>query len=222
MRSYRILHVDDDALMRDVVEISLGLDPTFTLMSCASGAEALAMAPDWKPELILCDVMMPDMDGPAVLAGLRANKNTAKIPVVFMTAAPQPDEVVRWVALGAAAVIAKPFDPATFADTVREQLRRIKMTTAGYDFSDRLRTDAAMLVAFRAKLRDGADPSLVPDGLQSCVHKLAGAAGVFNFQAISSSASALEEAIIARGDGRGGADAVAANLDALLECIERE
>ena len=136
--------------------------------------------------------------------------------------APQPDELVRGVALGAAAVIGKPFDPATFADTVREQLRRIKMTTAGYDFSERLRTDAAMLVAFRAKLRHSADPSLVPDGLQSCVHKLAGAAGVFNFQAISSSASALEEAIIARGDGRGSADAVTANLDALLECIERE
>jgi two-component system OmpR family response regulator len=222
VKSYRVLHVDDDALMRDVVEISLGLDPTFTLMSCASGAEALAMALDWAPELILCDVLMPDMDGPAVLASLRASKNTAKIPVVFMTASPQPDDVARWIALGAAAVIAKPFDPATFADTVREQLRRIKMTTAGYDFSDRLRTDAALLGAFRARLRDGADPSLVPDGLQSCVHKLAGAAGVFNFQAISRSATALEEVIIARGGGRGSADAVAANLDALLECIERE
>jgi len=57
--------------------------------------------------------------------------------------------------------------------------------------------------------------------LQSCVHKLAGAAGVFNFQAVSHSAAALEEAIIARGDGRGSADAIAANLDALLDCIER-
>lgn len=105
---------------------------------------------------------------------------------------------------------------------MREQLRRIKMTTAGCDFSERLRTDAAMPVAFRAKLRHGADATLGSDGLQSCVHKLAGAAGVFSFQAISSSASALEEAIIERGDGRGGADAIAVNLDALLECIERE
>jgi HPt (histidine-containing phosphotransfer) domain-containing protein len=62
----------------------------------------------------------------------------------------------------------------------------------------------------------------VPDGLQSCVHKLAGAAGVFEFQAVSSSASALEEAIIERGAGRDTPDKVLSNLDALLACIERE
>jgi CheY-like chemotaxis protein len=69
--SYRVLHIDDDPLMRDVVEHSLNLDPAFTLASCASGDEALAVAGEWPPDLILCDVMMPEMDGPAVLARLR-------------------------------------------------------------------------------------------------------------------------------------------------------
>jgi CheY-like chemotaxis protein len=101
VRSYRILHVDDDPSMRDIVELALGLDPKFALMSCASGDETLAMAPDWAPDLILCDVMMPDMDGPALLALLRANFRTAKIPIVFMTARAQPNEIAHLKSLGA-------------------------------------------------------------------------------------------------------------------------
>jgi two-component system OmpR family response regulator len=222
VRSFCILHVDDDPLMRDVVELSLGLDPTFTLISCASADEALAMAAERAPDLMLCDVLMPDMDGPAMLVRLRENARTAKIPVVFMTARTQPCEIERLKSLGAAAVIAKPFDPAQLAATVRGHLHSAKLATAGYDFVERLRTDAAMLATFRKTLWDDPDKSVVPAGLQTCVHKLAGAAGVFNFQTVSSSASALEESIIERRAGRGTPEKVEANFDALLECIERE
>jgi len=221
VRSYRILHVDDEPLMRDVVELALGLEPSFALMSCAGGDEALAMTPDWAPDLILCDVMMDDMDGPAFLARLHADIRTAKIPIVFMTARAQPDEVAQLLSLGAVAVIAKPFNPATLADIVRGHLRSAKTAAAGYDFAERLRADAATLATFRAKLRDEKD-AVVPDGLQSCVHKLAGAAGVFEFLAVSSSASALENAIIERRAGKGAPGKVESNLDALLECIGRE
>lgn len=208
--------------MRDVVQLSLGLNSAFTLLSCGSGEETLVKAADWTPDLILCDFMMPDMEGPAVLARLRENPVTAKIPVVFMTARVQPSEVERLKALGAVAVLSKPFDPATLADTVRRLLQSLKLASAGYDFAERLRNDTAALTTFRQTLRDHADISLVPDGLESCVHKLAGAAGVFNLQAVSQSASALEEAIIARRAGRGAPGAIEANLDALLDCIERE
>ena len=211
---YRILHVDDDALMRDILDAALGLDPAFALMSCASGDEALIAAPGWAPNLILCDVIMPHMDGPELLARLRADKTTARIPVVFMTAFPKQNEIERWISLGAAAVIAKPFDPAQFADAVRKLLRTIKLASAGYDFAERLRADAVALAAFRNRLRT--DTSVVPDGLQSCAHKLAGAAGVFHFKAVSRSASTLEEAIIERRAGRGTPETIAANLDALL------
>ena len=222
MSSFRILHVDDDPLMRDVVQLSLGLNPAFTLLSCDSGEQALAKAAEGAPDLILCDVMMPDMEGPAVLARLRDNAATAKIPIVFMTARALPSEIERLKALGAIAVIAKPFDPASLADIVRGLLQSLKLASAGYDFAERLRNDAAMLSAFRQSLRDHSDISLVPDGLESCVHKLAGAAGVFDLPAVSQSASALEEAIIARRAGCGAPGAIEANLDALLECIERE
>jgi len=191
-------------------------------MSCASGAEALAVATDWTPDLILCDVMMPEMDGPATLARLRENRNTAQIPVVFMTAFCQAAEIERLNSLGGFAVIAKPFDPKTLAATVRGHLHSIKVASAGYDFSERLRADAAALTTFRTELRDNADASLVPDGLLTCVHKLAGAAGVFEYQTVSTTASALEESIIERLAGRGTPGMLEASLDALLECIGRE
>jgi CheY-like chemotaxis protein len=242
--SLRVLHVDDDPLMQDVVELSLGLDPALTPMSCASGAEALAIAADWMPDLILCDVMMPDMDGPAVLARLGENKATAKIPIVFITAHPQAAEIERLMSFGAIAVIAKPFDPKTLAATVRGHMHSIppaagsgklpksppvtianghpqpaQFVAAGHNFVERLRADAATLAIFRTELRDNTDASLVPEGLLTCVHKLAGAAGVFEYQTVSTTASTLEDTIIERSAGRGAPGLVAVNLDALLECI---
>src|SRR3984885_11167895 len=83
---FRILHIDDDSDIREIVALSLSLDPALILKSCAEGADALATAAAWAPDLILCDVMMPGMDGSTMLARLRENPRTAKTPVVFMTA----------------------------------------------------------------------------------------------------------------------------------------
>ena len=80
MTSLRVLHIDDEPDIREVVELSLGLDPAFSVRSCASGADALAMAADWSPDMILCDVMMPVMDGPATLRALRDLPQTAATP----------------------------------------------------------------------------------------------------------------------------------------------
>src|SRR5438309_9100323 len=81
----RILHVDDKADIRELVEQALALDPGFAVRSCASGEDALAVAVDWRPQLVLCDVTMPAMDGPDLLGRLQQNPHTAHIPVVFMT-----------------------------------------------------------------------------------------------------------------------------------------
>ncbi len=221
MKSFRILHVDDDPLMRDVVELALGFDSEFVVMSCAGAEEALAAVPGWAPDLIIMDVMMPGMDGPAMLARLREDASTANIPVIFITARAPAAERERLMALGAVAVIAKPFYPVKLAETVRRHLRTIKLASAGYNFAQRLRTDAATLAGFRDKLRDGADSSFVPDEFKLFVHKLAGAAGVFDYQAVSTTAASLEDAIIERRAGRGAPGTVEANLDTLLESIER-
>lgn len=122
MNAYRLLHVDDEPDIRAVVEISLTLDPGVTLKSCATGPDALQAAAEWKPDVILMDVMMPVMDGAQTLSHLRENTRTADIPVVFMTARAQTNEVEHFLSLGAAGVIAKPFDPMTLAASVRAYL----------------------------------------------------------------------------------------------------
>jgi CheY-like chemotaxis protein len=216
---YRILHVDDDPLMCEIVDIALGLDPAFMVMSCGGGREAIEVVLDWDPDLILCDVLMPEMDGPALLARLRADAATAKYPLIFTTAGGNPKDRDALKALGAAAVIGKPFDPQTLAGTVRRHLQSIKLAATGYNFGQRLQNDAARLAALREELRNGAQSSAPPDELQSFVHKLAGAAGVFNYGGVSASASALADAIIEARAGRAAPDAIVVNLDALLYSI---
>jgi CheY-like chemotaxis protein len=123
MTPIRVLHVDDEADIREVVEISLGLDSDIETRNCGSGEEALMLVADWRPDVILLDVMMPVMDGPATLGCLRDDARTASIPVVFMTARAQARELERFCSLGAVGAIAKPFDPMTLAASVRSYMQ---------------------------------------------------------------------------------------------------
>jgi CheY-like chemotaxis protein len=122
MSAVRILLVDDEPDIREVVDISLGLNPDFEVRACASGAEAIEAATEWSPVLILLDVMMPGMDGPTTFAQLRKNPKTAAIPIVFMTARAQSSELEHFIGLGAQGVISKPFDPMTLASQVQSHL----------------------------------------------------------------------------------------------------
>jgi len=116
----RILLVEDDPDIQVVVSLTLSRIGGFTVEVCSSAAEALDVAQAFDPDLILLDVMMPEMDGPSALEALRRIPKTAATPVVFMTAKIQPQEITRYRALGSVGVIPKPFDPATLADTVRK------------------------------------------------------------------------------------------------------
>ncbi|MDX8461985.1 response regulator [Mesorhizobium humile] len=118
----RILYVDDEDDIREIAQMSLELEPEFEVRSCASGAAALVDAAAWQPDLILLDVMMPDMDGPETLKRLAESQPTATIPVVFITARTQTHEVERYLAMGAVGVIAKPFDPMALAGDVKRLL----------------------------------------------------------------------------------------------------
>lgn len=112
----RILCVEDELDIRKVVRLSLERVGGFTVCLCASGSEALMEAPAFGPDLILLDVMMPEMDGPTTLAALRRVDGLANTPVIFMTAKAQTHEVKRYRALGAVDVIAKPFQPMKLPD----------------------------------------------------------------------------------------------------------
>jgi two-component system OmpR family response regulator len=124
MARLRVLYIDDEPDIREVVELSLGLDPSLSVRSCASGKGALALAPDWSPDIILCDVVMPTMDGPATLARMRQCPQIVSTPFVFMTSRAQAHEIEHFKSLGAAGIILKPFDPMTLAVTVRSHLRQ--------------------------------------------------------------------------------------------------
>ncbi len=118
----RILYVDDEQDICEVASMALELDSAFEVETTQSGKEALTRVKSSRPDLILLDVMMPGMDGPTTLSKLRENPGTAGIPVVFVTARTQPEEVERLIAAGALGVIPKPFDPMTLAATVRSFL----------------------------------------------------------------------------------------------------
>lgn len=126
MNEIRILHVDDEPDIRELVDMSLALNSDFQVRACSSGAEAVKTAAEWSPYLILLDVMMPGMDGPTTLTTLRENQKTAEIPVVFMTARAQAREVEEFIAMGAQGVISKPFDPMTLATEVQGHLQAAK------------------------------------------------------------------------------------------------
>lgn len=121
----RILYVEDEPDIQTVARLALEMLGGFTVEICSSGSEALARAPEFAPDLVLLDVMMPGMDGPTVLARLRELPGTAATPVVFLTAKIQPHEVEEYRALGAVDVIGKPFDPVALPGRVQEIWRRV-------------------------------------------------------------------------------------------------
>jgi CheY-like chemotaxis protein len=113
-----ILYVDDEPDIREVVQMSLSLVDGLDVQTCESGERALQILPQLQPDLLLLDVMMPGMDGPSTLMKLRTVPGLEKLPVVFMTAKAMPQEVARFRELGAASVIAKPFDPIQLGNQV--------------------------------------------------------------------------------------------------------
>jgi two-component system, OmpR family, response regulator len=116
----RILYVDDEPDIRAIAKVALEVVGGFEVLFCGSGREAIDQAPHFAPDLIILDVMMPEMDGPSTFAALRRLAATAATPVIFMTAKVQKREIAQYLALGAVGVIHKPFDPMTLADDVRE------------------------------------------------------------------------------------------------------
>ena len=119
MKLERILYVEDEADIRAVAQLALEMVGGFKLQICSSGTEALSKAEAFAPDLILLDVMMPGMDGPSTLQGLRERPSLTDTPAVFMTAKVQPAEIAHFKSLGALDVIAKPFDPMALAGQIK-------------------------------------------------------------------------------------------------------
>ncbi len=119
----KVLLVDDDRDLRRICELSLRKVGNWTVYAAGSGAEALKIVGEIMPDLILLDVMMPQMDGPMTLKALRSSPKTANIPVIFLTAKLQDYETAPYVRMGAVGVIIKPFDPMTLPARIDSMLR---------------------------------------------------------------------------------------------------
>lgn len=222
MTEFRVLHVDDEPDIREVVDLSLGLDPQLVTRSCASGQEALAVAAEWNPDIILLDAMMPVMDGAATLARLREKPHTAAIPVVFMTARAQSRELDLFHSLGAVGVIPKPFDPMTLAASVRAHIEPpdARLGAMRHEFLQRVDDDLITLAGHWSAIEDGsADPASLAR-IRSIAHGLAGAGGIFGFDAISHAAATLEEAVILEHDGSGTMSEIGSALDRVMASVD--
>lgn len=115
----RIAYVEDEPDIREVAGLALTEIGGFEVDVCASGQEAMERIPEFKPQLVLLDVMMPGMDGTEVLTQLRKLGHVKNVPVIFMTAKTRKEEVDRFLEIGAVAVIPKPFDPLILAGEIR-------------------------------------------------------------------------------------------------------
>jgi two-component system OmpR family response regulator len=112
----KLLLVDDDDNIRFVAELSLEDD--WEVQTANSGRQALEFAAINKPNVVILDMMMPDMTGATTFEHLRAMAGFDQIPIIFMTAKVQRDEVEAYLALGATGVILKPFDPMSLSDEI--------------------------------------------------------------------------------------------------------
>ena len=121
----RILYVEDEPDIQAVAKLALEQVGKFTLEVCSSGQEALEKAEKFAPQLMLLDVMMPEMDGPTTMKKLRGIAGLEDIPVIFMTARVQPHEFQEYIDMGAIDVVAKPFDPMMLSNQIREIWERV-------------------------------------------------------------------------------------------------
>ena len=118
----RILIIEDEANLRTVVRTCLEMLAGWEVLQAASGQEGLLLAQREKPDAILLDAMMPEMDGITVLQKLLANPELQAIPVVFLTAKVELTQPQRFLRLGARGAIAKPFNPLTLHNQVTTAL----------------------------------------------------------------------------------------------------
>jgi CheY-like chemotaxis protein len=111
----RILYAEDDPDIQHIARFALERIGGFDVLICPTGQDALLQAEKFAPDMILLDVMLPEMDGTEILRQIRELPSLADVPTVFVTAKVQAQEIQGLLELGALDVLSKPFNPMTLA-----------------------------------------------------------------------------------------------------------
>ena len=118
----RALVVDDDDSIREITQLALEVVAGWEVVTAESGAQAIDMAAEHQPDVVVLDLMMPGMDGLTTFRHLQAQESTAGIPVVLLTAKVQVGDRQLWDEMAVAGVISKPFDPMSLAGEISTML----------------------------------------------------------------------------------------------------
>jgi DNA-binding response OmpR family regulator len=116
----RIMYVDDDPDLQQIVKMGLEIGGNFNVKVCASGYQALEEIEEYKPDLVILDVVMPFISGPKTLEAIRKMDAVATVPVIFLTSKIQPTQLAHYESLGAIGVIRKPLNPMKLSAQVLE------------------------------------------------------------------------------------------------------
>jgi len=163
----KVLVADDDAINREVLgEL---LKPEYTVLLAKNGAQTLERAARHLPDLILLDVVMPDMDGYEVLRRLRADPHTAPICVIFISGLDRPEDEANGLKMGASDYIVKPFNQTVVMARValhlqlvrqRRMLERLANIDGLTELANRRRFDEMYSIEWQRARRSGAPLSL--------------------------------------------------------------
>lgn len=119
-----ILHVEDDPSLQNLVRIALQSLGGYAVRTAADGYQAMALARETPPQLLLLDLDLPGMNGIATLRALRQLPGLAGVPAVFLTAANDPAVEVELRALGVREILQKPFRPRLLVEAIGRVLER--------------------------------------------------------------------------------------------------
>jgi len=127
--SKKILLADDSITIQKVIELTFS-DEDFDVVTVGNGRLALEKLPDVRPDVVLCDIVMPEKDGYEVCERIKTDPETSHIPVLLLTGAFEPFDQEKAARVGSDGFLAKPFEPETLIAKVKELLARAPVRTA--------------------------------------------------------------------------------------------
>ena len=123
MPAVTVLVVDDDPVIVRLLQVNFEMEG-YDVLTAGDGAEAIDQVRAGNPDVVVCDIMMPKLNGLEVVERLQADEATADIPVILLSAKAQTSEIERGLEAGAADYVTKPFDPLELIERVQQVVEK--------------------------------------------------------------------------------------------------